>query len=540
MNTPESSTGSAAELVATSAPVLMVVGTASSVGKSVLVAALCRIFRQDGVRVAPFKAQNMSNNADVTPDGLEIGRAQSEQAAAAGLTPRVEMNPVLLKPQGDRTSQLILEGRPAGVLHSSDFRDRRRGDLWPAVQRALATLRAEHALVVVEGAGSPAEPNLREGDIVNMAVARHAGAPTLLVGDIDRGGVFAHLLGTLALLSPEDRALVRGFVINRFRGDPSLLAPAIEELEARTGVPVLGVIPWLDDLRVAEEDAVALERPDAVERGTAERPAAIDIAVVRLPRVANFDDFDPFVDEPGVRLRYVARPRDLGTPDLLVLPGTKATIADLAALRRSGLAEAIIDAHARGATVVGICGGFQMLGQWLRDPHGVEAEPGPETAGEVPGLGLLPVSTTFAATKTTRRVSGRAAQGLDGPWAAASGLPIAGYEIHMGTTVATDAAEAPAPLLELDGHADGAISADGRVAGAYVHGLFANDALRHALLRGLGRTTAPAHRFDREREFDRLAQHVRSHLDMARVRALLWPDRAAAAEAAPELSREGG
>ena len=494
------------------APVLMVVGTASSVGKSVLVTALCRIFRQDGVRVAPFKAQNMSNNADVTADGLEIGRAQSEQAAAAGLAPRVEMNPVLLKPQGDRTSQVVLEGRPVGVLRSSDFLTKKR-DLWPAVERALATMRAEHELVIAEGAGSPAETNLRAGDIVNMRLARHAGAATLLVGDIDRGGVFAHLLGTVELLTPEERALVRGFVINRFRGDPSLLTPAIADLEARTGIAVLGMIPWLDGLRVAEEDAVALERPDAAP---ASGESEVDIAVLRLPRIANFDDFDPFVDEPGVRLRYVSRPEDLGEPQLIVVPGTKATIADLEAMRRSGLADAVVQRHAAGAAVLGVCGGYQMLGQRLCDPDGVEAAPG----SEVPGLGLLPLVTTFTAEKSTLRAAGRV-EGAAGPWAGAGGMAVEGYEIHMGRTEPAPGAAPPPPLLRLGDRADGAISAGGRVAGTYLHGLFHNDTLRHALLSGLGRGEHAVRSFDREREFDRLAQHVRSHLDLDRVRAML-------------------
>ena len=498
------------------APVLMVLGTASSVGKSVLVTTLCRVFAQDGVRVAPFKAQNMSNNADVTPDGLEIGRAQSEQAAAAGLEPRVEMNPVLLKPQGDRTSQLVIEGRPAGVMRSADFVTRKR-DLWPVVERALEALRAEYDLVIAEGAGAAVEPNLRAGDIVNMRVALHSGAPVLLVGDIDRGGVFAHLLGTLELLTGEERALVRGFIINRFRGDPSLLAPAIADIEARTGVPVLGVIPWIDDLRVAQEDAVVLERPETPRTG-AEAPAGVvDIAVVRLPRISNFDDFDPLASEPGVRLRYVDRAGDLGGPDLVILPGTKATVADLDWLRRTGLADTVSARHEAGGAVLGVCGGMQMLGELLCDPHGAEAPPGTE----VRGLGLLPLTTTFAAEKVTRRSAGVVAADARGPWTATAGLEVAGYEIHMGTS-----AGECSPLLTLDGRADGAVSEDGRVAGTYLHGLFHNDALRSALLAGLGgaagirgRGAAAA----REAEFDRLAAHVRTHLDIERIRALLWP-----------------
>jgi len=499
------------------APVLMVLGTTSDAGKSVLVTALCRIFRQDGVRVAPFKAQNMSNNADVTADGGEIGRAQSEQAAAAGILPTTAMNPVLLKPQGDRTSQVVVDGRADGLLRSRDFIERKR-DLWPHVERALASLRGEYDLVIAEGAGSPAEPNLRTADIVNMRVALHAGAAVLLVGDIDRGGVFAHLVGTMALLPPEERALVRGFVINRFRGDASLLAPAIEDLEQRTGVPVLGVIPWLPDLRVAQEDAVVLER--AVDAGApheADEHHAVDIAVARLPRIANFDDFDPLAAEPGVRVRYFARAEDLGAPSLIILPGTKATIADLAALRASGLADAIVARARAGTPVLGICGGFQMLGERLTDPMGVEAAAGTEVAG----LGLLPITTTFAAEKVTRRAAGTVLAST-GPWAA-SGTAVEGYEIHMGRTEGIDGATL-APLLRLDGADDGAVSADGRVAGCYLHGLFHNAAFRHALLTALGWDARGAATFDREREFDRLAQHVRSHLDVERVRAMVFGD----------------
>ncbi|MDA0302168.1 MAG: cobyric acid synthase [Chloroflexi bacterium] len=499
----------------------MVVGTASSVGKSVLVTALCRIFRQDGVRVAPFKAQNMSNNADVTPDGLEIGRAQSEQAAAAGLVPRVEMNPVLLKPQGDRTSQVVLNGRPAGILTSADFD--RRGELWPHVTRALDTLREEYELVVAEGAGSPAEPNLYARDIVNMAVARYAHATTLLVGDIDRGGVFAHFVGTLALLPPEDRALVRGLVINRFRGDPALLDPAIRDVEERTGVPVAGVIPWIDRLNVAQEDAVVLERGAS----RASEAGAFEVAVIQLPRIANFDDFDPLAAEPGVRVRYVDRPENLGTPALVVIPGTKATIADLDWLRAQGLDRALRAHVGRGGAVLGVCGGMQMLGERLLDPDGVEAPAGSATEG----LGLLPLETTFVAEKTTRRASGHIAAGR-GHWSAVRGYSVEGYEIHMGRTAATSAALDP--LLRLDGddgclHDDGAVSLDGRVAGTYLHGLFASDAFRRTLLRSLGwRDDGVAGREAdrREREFDRLAGVVREHLDLSQLRwALGLPQR---------------
>ena len=368
---------------------------------------------------------------------------------------------------------------------------------------------------MAEGAGSPAEPNLRAGDITNMRVARHAQAPTLLVGDIDRGGVFAHLLGTLELLPPEDRALVRGFVINRFRGDPSLLGPAIEEIEQRTGVPVLGVIPWVDDIGVAEEDAVALERPEGGVDGR--DGAEVDVAVVRLPRIANFDDFDPLMREPGVRVRWVQHADELGQPDLAVLPGTKATVADLAWLRGQGLDRAVDEHAARGGAVLGICGGFQMLGDRLIDEDGVEATPGTE----VGGLGLLPVETRFVGDKTTRQVSGEV-RATAGPWAGAAGLPVSGYEIHMGQH--TGEAEAR-PLLTLDGQPDGAVSPDGRIAGTYLHGLLHNDGVRAALLRALGRheagESAVAFEERREAAFDRLASVVREHLDMPRVNALI-------------------
>ena len=493
------------------APVLMVVGTASSVGKSVLVTALCRIFRQDGVRVAPFKAQNMSNNAAVTADGLEIGRAQAEQAGAAGIEPSVSMNPILLKPQGDRSSQLVLRGRPAGLLHSSYFLEPRRSH-WPAVVASLDELRASFELVVAEGAGSPAEPNLQSTDIVNMRVARHAQAVTLLAGDIDRGGVFAHLLGTLELLPAEDRALVRGLVINRFRGDPTLLDSAISAIEGRTGIPVLGVVPWIEDLRVAQEDAVALERPESGPSGPAS--PGVDVAVIRLPRIANFDDFDPLAAEAGVTVRYVDSAAELGLPQLAILPGTKATIADLEWLRVRGLDGALADYVARGGHVLGICGGFQMLGALLSDEHGVEAAPG----AAVPGLGLLPTETAFAERKTTRRAAGVVASAA-GPWRRAAGCAVSGYEIHMGETRG-DAR----PLLELDGRPDGAVSSDGRVAGTYLHGLLHNDELRRALLSGLGGEDAAGEQSSaasRERAFDRLAAVVREQLDLRGVRTLL-------------------
>jgi len=493
------------------APVLLVVGTASSVGKSVLVAGLCRSFARAGLRVAPFKAQNMSNNAYVTPDGLEIGRAQAEQAAAAGVEIEVDMNPVLLKPQGDRTSQVVLNGRPAGTMQSRDFLERRR-DLWPDIAAALGRLRERYDLVIAEGAGSAAEPNLYDTEVVNMRVAREAGAVTLLVGDIDRGGVFGHFLGTLDLMPASDRALVRGLVINRFRGDASLLTPAIEVVERRGGVPVVGVVPWVDDIGIAEEDAVALERPQAAR---SVRSSEVDVAVIRFPRIANFDDIDPLIREDGVRVRWVERPGDLGLPHLVILPGTKATISDLRWMRSRGLDVAVAARHEAGAHVLGICGGYQMLGATLEDPDGVEAEAGTVQTG----LGLLSTRTTFEPEKATRRTRGRTLS-RDG-WGG-SGVDIEGYEIHMGRTTGEEA-----PFLEVGDHLDGATSQDGRVAGTYLHGLLHNDEWRAALLDGLAgavrpRSSAPGTSAEqREAAFDRLADVLESHLDLSRIREWL-------------------
>ncbi len=488
------------------APVLLVVGTASSVGKSVLVAALCRSFVRAGVRVAPFKAQNMSNNAYVTADGLEIGRAQAEQAAAARVDVEVDMNPVLLKPQGDRTSQVVLNGRPAGTMHSRDFLARRR-DLWPDIAAALGRLREGYDLVIAEGAGSAAEPNLYDSEVVNMRVAREVGAVTLLVGDIDRGGVFGHFLGTLDLMPSEDRALVRGLVINRFRGDPSLLTPAVEVVESRGGVPVVGIVPWVDDIGVAEEDAVALERRESRGASIGE----VDVAVVRFPRIANFDDIDPLLREDGVRVRWVERAEDLGLPHLVILPGTKATIADLRWMRARGLDVAIAARREAGALVLGICGGYQMLGATLEDPDGVEAE-----AGTVePGLGFLVTRTVFEPEKATRRVRGHT---LAGAWGG-PGVPLDGYEIHMGRTMSDEA-----PFQEIEGHLDGAVSPDGRVVGTYLHGALHNDEWRAALLALLGRTSGRGgvtSAGQRDAAFDRLADVVEAHLDLPRIREWL-------------------
>jgi adenosylcobyric acid synthase len=450
------------------APVLMIQGTASSVGKSTLVAGLCRLFSRRGVRVAPFKAQNMSNNAAVCPGGGEIGRAQYAQAIAAGITPTVHMNPILLKPQGN-ACQVVVRGNVAGVHTAAEYFGTPRRDLWSAVADALDRLRSEFDLIVAEGAGSPAEINLRERDLVNMAVALHAQADVLLVGDIDRGGVFASLLGTWAWLQPEERALVRGFVLNKFRGDPELLSPAPALLEQRTGVPVLGVIPYLEDLLVPEEDAASL-----APRYTSS--ACVEIAVVRLPHLANFDEFAQLAAEPNVAVRYITHPEELRAPDLVILPGTKATIPDLSWLTERGLAGRIRWLAQHGTPVLGICGGYQILGRHVRDPLEAESERISEA-----GLGLLPVESELTGVKRLVQTSGRVRNDVDGFWSCLSGTRVEGYEIHMGRTETSGGT----PLLDLEHGPDGAVSADGIVAGTYLHGLFQRAEPRRALLRAL-------------------------------------------------------
>ena len=374
----------------------MVQGTASHVGKSVMVSALCRILRQDGFRVAPFKAQNMSNNSYVTADGGEIGRAQAAQAQAAGVEPKVEMNPVLLKPEADHTSQVVLMGRPQGSTGAREYFDRIKPRLWQAVRKSLNSLREDFDVVVIEGAGSPAEINLKAAEIVNMAVARYANAPVLLCGDIDRGGVFASLVGTMELLEPDERALVRGFIINKFRGDLSLLTDGLTWLEQRTGVPVAGVVPYFRDIHIPEEDSVPLEYA-----APASKESLLDIAVVYLPHISNFDDFDPLARENGVSLRYVASPGQLGRPDLVILPGTKTTIPDFCWMEERSIPQAVQEAHRNGSAIIGICGGYQMLGTGISDPHNVES-----SRSECKGLGLLPSSTVFAPSKETHRILG--------------------------------------------------------------------------------------------------------------------------------------
>ncbi len=441
---------------------LMLQGTGSDVGKSVLVAGLCRALTNRGLRVRPFKPQNMSNNAAVTVDGGEIGRAQALQALACRVEPHSDMNPVLLKPQADRTAQLIVHGRVRGTLGAANFREA-RGPLLAEILESYARLRAECDLVIVEGAGSPAEINLRAGDIANMGFARAAKVPVVLVGDIDRGGVIASIVGTKAVIDAPDAAMIHGFLINKFRGDPALFDDGYREIERRTGWRGFGVVPWIEAVKhLPSEDAVVLERRGAMPDG------AIVVACPILPRIANFDDLDPLKLEPGVRLAMVPPGQPIpAEAALIVLPGSKATIADLAALRAEGW-DIDIRAHVRrGGHVLGLCGGYQMLGHMIVDADGIEGAP-----GSAAGLGLLDVETRLASAKTLCAVTGTVL-----------GAPVSGYEMHMGETAGTGTARA---FGRIGSRAEGAISADGRVMGSYVHGLLASADFRRALLSRLG------------------------------------------------------
>jgi adenosylcobyric acid synthase len=498
----------------------MLLGTHSSAGKSLLATAFCRILARKGYRVAPFKAQNMSNNAGVTPQGGEMGRAQLVQAEAAGILPHTDMNPILLKPEGGRRSQVVLNGHAHGHIEANNWMAM-KAVLWDEARAAYDRLAARYDVIVLEGAGSPAEINLKAGDIVNLRMARHADAPCLLIGDIDRGGVFAALAGTLLLLDPDERAQIHGFLINRFRGDPALLGDGLRMLQERAyGVPTLGVIPYVPDLRIAEEDAVALERdtrlPETVDAGT------LQIAIIQLPRISNFDEFDALALETGVRLRYVQRADELGRPDAIILPGSKATISDLAWLHERRLDETILAACQAGAEIVGICGGYQLLGRQVIDMDGVEG-----AAGQVANaLGLLPACTRFSSAKHTHQARLR----LPG------GDVLSGYEIHAGETALEPGATQFGEIIERNGQpvciSDGAVSEDGHVWGTYLHGVFENDAFRRGWLRRLsarrragatdsGTITLPNLHAMRQAEYDRLADVVEAHVDMPAVLRLM-------------------
>jgi adenosylcobyric acid synthase len=495
---------------------LMVVGTSSHAGKSLLVAGLCRLLARRGHRVAPFKAQNMSLNSGVVPGGGELARAQMLQARAARAEPRVEMNPILLKPTGvGRRSQVVLLGRPWGTLEAPDYYARR--EVWEAVALdSLRRLGESAGVVVMEGAGSPAEPNLRGLDFTNLSLAAKVGADALLVADIERGGAFASIVGTLELLPPEERARIRGFVLNKFRGDPSLLESAIRDLEARTGIPVVGIVDHLGDLGLDPEDSLTLEEGP----GPATR-RELTVAVVRLPRISNFTDFDALAREPGVEVRYAGRPEELDGCDAILLPGTKSTAADLAHLRERGLAGAIAERAGR-VPIVGICGGYQMLGREILDPLGVEGN-----GARCDGLGLLDLSTEFRPSKVTARV--RAQQANGGPFGAE---PFEAYEIHMGVPWPGPAARPLFRLRERDGApcdaAEGIAAPDGMVWGTSLHGLFDSPAVRRAFLnflrerKGLPPLPArgPTRDEQRERGLDRLADHLEERLGPAALRLL--------------------
>lgn len=471
---------------------LMLQGTGSDVGKSVLVAGLCRAFANRGLTVRPFKPQNMSNNAAVTSDGGEIGRAQALQAIACRVQPHTDMNPVLLKPQADRTSQLIVHGKVRGTLGSGNFRQA-RGSLIGEVLESYQRLRGQCDLVVVEGAGSPAEINLRAGDIANMGFARAANVPVVLVGDIDRGGVIAAIVGTRAVIEPEDAEMIRGFLINKFRGDPALFEDGYRAIEQRAGWRGFGVIPWLPaTVRLPSEDAVILDR--TASRGEGRKLVACPI----LPRIANFDDLDPLKLEPGVELVMIPPGTPIpGDAALVVLPGSKATIADLAFLRSQGWDVDILAHHRRGGAVLGLCGGYQMLGRTVADPLGIE---GP--SGEVACLGLLDVETSLAPAKILRHASGTAL-----------GAPVTGYEMHMGETTGPDTAR---PFADLDGLGpEGAVSRDGSVMGSYLHGLLATPEMRTALLARIGVAGAGRdYQADVDAALDEIAGELERHADV--------------------------
>lgn len=482
---------------------LLVCGTHSDAGKSVVTAGICRWLSRGGVRVAPFKAQNMSLNSVVTLDGSEIGRAQAVQAAAAGIEPEAAMNPVLIKPFGERRSQVIVMGRPYAEVDARSYQ-LLKDELRSIVSAALADLRGRYDVVICEGAGSPAEINLRQADLTNMGLARAANLPVLLVGDIDRGGVFASLYGSLALLDQADQAHVAGFVINKFRGDASILAPGLAQLEALTGRPTLGVLPWLDDLWLDAEDSLTLEasRPEAPTAGQ-----TLDVAVLRLRWMSNFTDLDALALEPGVRVRFTRSAADIERADLLVLPGTKATVDDLARLRAAGLDQAIAARATAGAPILGICGGYQMLGERIVDE--VESR-----SGEVSGLGLLPAVTTFRAEKLLRRRVGGCA------WL---GVPASGYEIRHGHV---DRHGGEPLLVADDGEPDGCRM--GAVLGTSWHGALEQDELRRALLAWVAATRG--RRFAagvtsfaaaRDARLDALGDLVADHLDTDRLTALI-------------------
>lgn len=504
---------------------IMVLGTSSHVGKSLLTAALCRIFAQHGHRVAPFKSQNMSLNSAATFEGLEIGRAQALQAEAAGILPSVHMNPILIKPSGDNSSQAIVRGKIWGRVTAADYHLRRVTELLPIVRDSFETLASQHDVIILEGAGSPAEINLKQHDIVNMRMAEIADAQCLLVGDIDRGGVFASLLGTLELLEPDERDRIRGFAINKFRGDASLLKPGIQTMEERVQKPCIGVIPYLHALMLEEEDSLGLpvitETQSSFERLSERSPGRpLRIAVIALPSFSNFTDFDSLRAESSVTLLFCRTEEAIAQADVVVLPGSKQTVDDLLWMRSRGL-DLAVQRYSRSGLVVGICGGMQMLGMSITDPHGIER------SGSADGLGLLPIQTIMQTDKVTRNVRGQMAETV------LFGQPVtcshmSGYEIHIGQTLylgdsrhfavlSSDSGSTPATI-------DGCISADSRIFGTYLHGLFNDDGFRHQFIcaaRGFHQLGAPAELHPwtqlREESLNRLAREVEHAVDMEMI-----------------------
>jgi adenosylcobyric acid synthase len=509
-----------------SARAIMVLGTSSHVGKSLLTAALCRIFAQQGYRVAPFKSQNMSLNSAVTPEGLEIGRAQALQAEAAGILPSVHMNPILLKPAGDMTSQIVVLGKIWGRLSASDYHQRRVNELLPIVRESYETLAAQNDIIILEGAGSPAEINLKQHDIVNMRMAELADASCLLVGDIDRGGVFASLLGTVQLLEPGEQARIAGFLINKFRGDITLLEPGIRMIEDRLAKPCFGVIPFLTQLTIDEEDSLGLPPIDLNTTPwlqSSDPSRQLHIAVIALPSFSNFTDFDALRSEPSISLHFCHTADQLALADIIIIPGSKQTASDLAWMRTQNLAQQVIT-QATHHLIVGICGGMQMLGQEIDDPHNIESA---ETIG---GLDLLKIKTSMQPQKITRLSSGQLlTQSLFGQPIAST--QVGGYEIHVGDTTYLEGAQPFATLTTSPNNAlitDGCISANGTTFGTYLHGLFDDDKFRHTFLaaaRAFYKLT-PAQSLNnwkqqREDSLNRLTDTVRASLDMPRLFATI-------------------
>ena len=492
------------------AKVIMVQGTMSNAGKSFLVAGLCRVFMQDGYRTAPFKSQNMALNSYITKDGLEIGRAQAMQAEAAGIEPTVEMNPILLKPTSNVGSQVIVNGEVLGNMKAMDYYANKK-QLVPEIEKAFEKLSGEYDIIVIEGAGSPAEINLKENDIVNIGMARIAKAPVLLCGDIDRGGVFASLYGTVKLLEDEEQSMIKGLIINKFRGDVEILKPGLQMIEEKTGIPVVGVVP-LTPLDIDDEDSLSDRLTHTGQKG------GIDLAVIRLPHISNFTDFNVFERMDGVSLRYVGSAGELGTPDLIFLPGTKNTMDDLTWLRESGMETAVLRCAEQKVPVVGICGGYQMLGELLEDPDGVEH------GGSMRGMGLLHTKTVFSRAKTRTQIQGRVnTVSICGEFA---GREVQGYEIHMGRTEKTG--DCQETIYLEDGRLDGLSNQEGTVFGTYLHGIFDYGDLAamtvSRLMRRKGIDPKNWH-FDPEehkrREYDKLADLVRNSLDMKRIYEIL-------------------